>query len=141
MSYEQPIQQIEPVQNPPKQVSLETIKRRLKKLVPQEFPVLINHGELYWFHSPRKCTTMSNTLEFLQNLREFFSLDLDKKQLDKYYEIHKHFYDCGNGDGIVTYYEGSYYMGAASGTMFFGTGLDHNEMIAKIDDYIAKYHN
>jgi len=136
MSYVQPVQ---PVQNPPKQVTLETIKRRLKKLVPQEFPVLIHHGELYWFHSPRKYTTMSNTLEFLQNLREFFSLDLDKKQLDKYYEIHKEFCDFGNG--IVTCYHGSYYMGALSGTMFFGIELDHNEMIAKIDEYISKYFN
>ena len=82
---------------------------------------------------------MSNTLELLQNLREFFSLDLDKKQLDKYYEIHKKFYDYGNS--AVTGYHGSYYMGALSGTIMFGIGLDHNAMIAKIDDYIAKYHN
>lgn len=111
MSSEQPVQQIEPVQNPPKQVSLETIKRRLKKLDSQEFPVLFTYGNinLYWFHSPRKYTTISNTLQLLQNLREFFSLDLDKKQLDKYYEIHKEFYDYGNG--VVTSYRGRDDMG------------------------------
>jgi hypothetical protein len=141
MSYLQPVQQVQPVQNPPKQVSLETIKRRLKKLDTQEFPVLFTYGDinLYWFHSPRKYSTMTNTLELLQNLREFFALDLDKKQLNKYYEIHKELIDYGNG--IVTSYRGSYDMGFASGTMSFGIGLDHNAMIAKIDDYIAKYHN
>lgn len=140
MSYQQPLQPLQPAQNPPKQVSLETIKRRLKKLDPQEFPVLIHYGEtsLYWFHSARKYTTMTNTLELLQNLREFFALDLDKKQLNKYYEIHKEFHDYGNG--IVTSYRGSYDMGFASGTMSFGFGLNHNAMITKIDDYIAKYH-
>lgn len=82
---------------------------------------------------------MTNTLELLQNLREFFALNLDKKQLNKYYEIHKEFYDYGNG--IVTSYRGSYDMGFAGGTLSFGIALDHNAMISKIDDYIAKYHN
>lgn len=133
MSSQQKIEKI------PKQVSLETIKRRLKKIDPQEFPILIRYGgELYWFHSPRQYHTLIDDGMLLHNLREFFALDLDNKQLNKYYEIHREFRDHGNG--IVACYNGSYDIGFAGGNMCYGFSLDKDKMIAKIDEYIAKYH-
>jgi hypothetical protein len=75
-------------------VFLETIKRRLKKLDSQEFPVLFTFGDinLYWFHLPRKYTSLTNSVEFLNNLRDYLALNLYKKQLDTHHEIHKEYY-------------------------------------------------
>lgn len=133
------LQQIQPIKKLSKEVSFETIKRRLKKLTQEEFPVLFTYGDnnLYWFHSASKYTSLPNELEVLNNLRDFFVLNLDKKQLNKYYEIHKRHYNFDN----ITRYEGSYDIGCAGGTISFGINLDHNTMITKIDEYIAIYHN
>ena len=131
------------VKNPSKQVSFETIKRRLKKLAPEEFPVIFTYGDnnLYWFYSPNGYTSLSNDLEVLYNLKDFFLSNLDKKQLNKYYKIKKDLYNCGEGGNISARYSGSYDIGCAGGTMHFGYNIDHNTMISKIDEYIAKYHN
>ena len=118
-----------------KKVSLETIKRKLKKLAPQKVPVLFTYGNinLYWFHSPRKYITLSNELELLHNLREFCDLNLEKKQLNKYYEIHKQFYN-DEKENLITSYKGSYDLCFAGGILSFGYNLNNGELV-------AKYHN
>lgn len=129
--------------NPSKQVSFETIKRRLKKLAPEEFPVIFTYGDnnLHWFYSPKHYTSLPNDLEVLHNLRDFFVSNLDKKQLNKYYKIRKDHYDFECNGNITTSYRGSYDIGCAGGDMHFGCNIDHNAMICKIDEYIAKYHS
>lgn len=118
-----------------------TIKKRLKNLKPEEFPVLFTYGDvnLYWYVSPKYYTSLSNDFEVLNNLKEFFSQNLEKKQLNKYYKIKRKSVDYGNG--IQTLFSGSYDIGCAGGTMHFGIDLDNYNMVEKIDEYIAKYEN
>lgn len=103
----------------------------------KEFPVLLTCDErLYWFISVKNYQTLSNDLELLNNLREFFSLNLDEKRLNSIYKIYKRKSNNIGYENII-YYEGQYDVGGACGNMHFGVNLDNDVMVKKIDEYIS----
>jgi hypothetical protein len=124
-----------------KEVSLQTIKRKVKELVPEDFPVLYKDkfNKTYWFYSAKHYTSLSSDIELLNNLKEFFILDLDYKKLNDIYIIQKSNYE-ENGK-INTIYSGCYEIPCACGTMHFGLNINTDAMVSKIDNHIAKYYN